>query len=135
MEVKTVPLEDMSMMVTEIMSDVYPHGSLRKSRRQIAVSVWSNRFIGIFLPIGRNYRRETCCKLSYYFLDLVTRSIKGSRKIFGASGKTSVAAAFMDDDFGDLDGDFKDDFDDEFATEDETKMMVLAMILSMMEGR
>ena len=37
----------------------------------------------------------------------------------GGSGKSVMAAAFLDDDFTDLDSDFKEDFDDEFADDEE----------------
>ena len=37
----------------------------------------------------------------------------------GSSGKKSVATAFLDDDFADIDADFKDDFDDEFDDDEE----------------
>ncbi len=50
MEVKTVPLEDMSDDGDgEIMSDVYLMEAFEEVGDKVAVSVWSNRLMGIFL--------------------------------------------------------------------------------------
>ena len=120
MEVKTVPLEDMSDDGDgEIMSDVYLMEAFEEVGDKVQFQYGLIDLWEFFCELVEIIDEKPAVNYPITVFRFGNVPLKAPGKSGGASGKASVAAAFMDDDFGDLEADFKDDFDDEFATEDE----------------
>ena len=119
MEIKSVPLEDMSDDGDgEIMSDVY----LMEAFEQVGDKVqFQYGFIDLwefFCELVEIIDEKPAVNYPITVFRFGNVPLKAPGKS-GGSGKKTVATAFLDDDFAEIDADFKDDFDDEFADDEE----------------
>lgn len=119
MEIKSVPLEDMSDDGDgEIMSDVYLMEAFEKVGDKVQfqyglIDLWE--FFCELIEIIDEKPAVNYPITVYRFGNVPLKAPSKS----GGAGKKSVATAFMDDDFAEIDADFKDDFVDEFGDDEE----------------
>ena len=120
MEVKSVPLEDMSDDGDgEIMSDVYMTEAFLEVGDKVhfqygLIDLWE-----FFCELVEIEDEKTAVNYPITVFRFGNVPLKAPTKS-GGSSKPSVSAVFMDEDFGDIDGEFKDGYDDEdFVDEEE----------------
>lgn len=119
MEVKSVPLEDMSDDGDgEIMSDVYLMEAFQKAGDKIQFQYGLIDLWEFFCELVEIIDEKPAVNYPITVFRFGNVPLKAPGKS-GGSSKKSAASAFMDDDFVDMGGDFKDDFDDEFGSDEE----------------
>ena len=118
-EIKSVPLEDMSDDGDgEIMSDVYLMEAFQKVGDKIQFQYGLIDLWEFFCELVEIIDEKPAVNYPITVFRFGNVPLKAPGKS-GGSGKSVMAAAFLDDDFTDLDSDFKEDFDDEFADDEE----------------
>ena len=119
MEVKSVPLEDMSDDGDgEIMSDVYMTEAFLEVGDKVhfqygLIDLWE-----FFCELVEIEEEKTAVNYPITVFRFGNVPLKAPTKS-GGSSKPSVSAVFMDEDFGDIDGEFKDGYDDDDFVDDE----------------
>ncbi len=119
MEVKSVPLEDMSDDGDgEIMSDVYMTEAFLEVGDKVhfqygLIDLWE-----FFCELVEIEEEKTAVNYPITVFRFGNVPLKAPTKS-GGSSKSSVSAVFMDEDFGDIDGEFKDGYDDDDFVDDE----------------
>ena len=119
MEVKSVPLEDMSDDGDgEIMSDVYMTEAFLEVGDKVhfqygLIDLWE-----FFCELVEIEDEKTAVNYPITVFRFGNVPLKAPTKS-GGSSKPSVSAVFMDEDFGDIDGEFKDGYDDDDFVDDE----------------
>ena len=118
-EIKSVPLEDMSDDGDgEIMSDVYLMEAFQKVGDKIQFQYGLIDLWEFFCELVEIIDEKPAVNYPITVFRFGNVPLKAPGKS-GGSGKSVMAAAFLDDDFTDLDSDFKEDFDDEFSDDEE----------------
>ena len=116
---KSVPLEDMSDDGDgEIMSDVYLSEAFEDKGAKIQFQYGFMDLWEFFCELVEIIDEKPAVNYPITVFRFGNVPLKAPGKS-GGSGKSVMAAAFLDDDFTDLDSDFKEDFDDEFADDEE----------------
>lgn len=119
MEVKSVPLEDMSDDGDgEIMSDIYMTEAFPEVGDKVhfqygLIDLWE-----FFCELVEIEEEKTAVNYPITVFRFGNVPLKAPTKS-GGSKKSSVSAVFMDEDFGDIDGEFKDGYDDDDFVDDE----------------
>lgn len=119
MEVKSVPLEDMSDDGDgEIMSDVYMTEAFLEVGDKVhfqygLIDLWE-----FFCELVEIEEEKTAVNYPITVFRFGNVPLKAPTKS-GGSKKSSVSAVFMDEDFGDIGGEFKDGYDDDDFVDDE----------------
>ena len=119
MEIKSVPLEDMSDDGDgEIMSDVYLMEAFEKVGDKVQFQYGLIDLWEFFCELVEIIDEKPAVNYPITVYRFGNVPLKAPSKS-GGSGKKSVATAFLEDDFADIDADFKDDFVDEFDDDEE----------------
>lgn len=119
-EVKSVPLEDMSDDGDgEIMSDVYLMEAFQKAGDKIQFQYGLIDLWEFFCELVEIIEEKPAVNYPITVFRFGNVPLKAPSKSGGSGKSAAMPAAFMDEDFGDIDGEFKDDFDDEFEDDEE----------------
>lgn len=119
MEVKSVPLEDMSDDGDgEIMSDVYLMEAFQEIGDKVQFQYGLIDLWEFFCELVEIIEEKPAVNYPITVFRFGNVPLKAPSKS-GSSGKSSVSSAFMDEDFGDISGEFKDGYDDDDFVDDE----------------
>ncbi len=119
MEVKSVPLEDMSDDGDgEIMSDVYLMEAFQEEGDKVQFQYGLIDLWEFFCELVEISEEKPAVNYPITVFRFGNVPLKAPSKS-GGSSKSSMASVFMDEDFGDLEGEFKDDYDEEDFVDDE----------------
>lgn len=119
-EGRAVPLEDMSDDGDgEIMSDVYLMEAFQKAGDKIQFQYGLIDLWEFFCELVEIIEEKPAVNYPITVFRFGNVPLKAPSKSGGSGKSAAMPAAFMDEDFGDIDGEFKDDFDDEFGDDEE----------------
>lgn len=117
-EVKSVPLEDMSDDGDgEIMSDVYLMEAFQEVGDKVQFQYGLIDLWEFFCELVEIIDEKPAVNYPITVFRYGNVPLKAPTKS-GGNPKSSLSSVFMDEDFADLDDDFKDDYDDNYADED-----------------
>jgi hypothetical protein len=119
-EVKSVPLEDMSDDGDgEIMSDVYLMEAFQEVGDKVQFQYGLIDLWEFFCELVEIIEEKPAVNYPITVFRFGNVPLKAPSKSNGGSSKSSVSSVFMDEDFGDIGGEFKDDYDDDDFVDDE----------------